>query len=606
MNKPRYNHELQVTLEDFLKIDLDNILEEASRDGYSGYWMVLSKYARIEADNGNEISSKVLWLLSDACSMMLKPESINEPYHPMVVMSGKRSALPEDFTNEDITFFENIVAECSNYKLQARIGDVLWLLKKPKNPIHLQITIESYKKFSLQYEDILIDSREAFERVIRLSLATKQPIEDIINILLENFHSSLVENNFHRLWINDLLFIAKVESNHYQNIIDGLEGFTTKFIEKNEFRIAREYYQASREWYKKLDDINNINRLTKEIAETFVKEVVNRTDSQMIVASYLENAIQEYRAIPTVNRQEYEAGKRIDELYHQMSNANQLALNELKLVKTEGIDISEFITQSTNAVKGKNLDEAILTLANISTNPIYEKIKKEAENLNRSFPLRSLFSSTHYSHDGRVIARRAGANLSDEESESYLESLNYQVIQQYSIHFGLALQGNILPAFQQLILEHRITRGYLIHLCSNSSIVPRNRVNIWAEGLYFGFEQNFLVAIHLLIPQIEHLIRTLLKQIPVKTTTLDGDGIEMEKGLSTLFEEEMLVDVMDKNLIIELEILLSNQIGYNLRNNLAHGLLEGSLNSTETIYLWWLCLKLVINNSYLIDRGETK
>ncbi len=603
MSEARYNYDLQVTLEDFIKIDFDVILEQASRDGYSGYWTILSKHARLESDNSNANLSKVLWLLSDACSMMLKPENTNEPYQPMVVMSGKRSALPEDFTQEDIIFFENIISTCKNYKIQARLGDILWLLKKPKNIEHLKIALDAYKKFSLDYSEILTDSREAFERAIRLSLATKQPIDEIVNILLEYFQNSLVKNNFHCLWINDLLSISKVELSHYPNIIDKLEDFATKFIDKKEFRMAREYYQASREWYKKLNESSHINRLTKEIAETFVNEALTRNDTQMVVASFLENAIQEYRAIPIANRQEFDVDRRIEELYHKMKKVNQLVLNEMKMVQTKGVDISEFIYKSVEAIKGKDLNQAVMILANISTNPIYKNIQKESEKLIKSYPLSNLFSATHYSHDGRVVSKRAGLGFDYEESKSYLESINHQVIQQYSIHFGLALQGNIIPAFQQIIIEHRITKSFLQNICNNSSIVPRNRVNLWVEGLYFGFEQNFLVSTHLLIPQVEHLIRILLKQISVKTTTLDGDGIETEKGLSKLLEEVRLEEVLDKNIIVELEILLSNQIGYNLRNNVAHGLLEGTFNTTESIYFWWFCLKLVVNNSFLISEN---
>ncbi|MCB4764245.1 MAG: DUF4209 domain-containing protein [Sulfurovum sp.] len=602
MTEQRYNYELQVTIEDFTSSNYVEILKKASRDGYLGYWTILSKYAREEAEKGNENISKVLWLLSDACSMMLKPESLSEPFTPMVVMEGKRSSLPEDFSEEDIIFFESIVKECKNFKLQARIADILWLVKEKKNFEHLKIALNSYSRFSLTYDEILIGSREAFERAIRLSLATKQPLEDFHTILLSNFNKTTVDNNFHCLWINNLLYISKIESSHYGSIITRLNTFAKIFLSKNNWRMAREYFQAIREWYKKLNEQEKINQYTIAIAETFANKAKSSKGSQMAAGILFENAIQEYRLIPTQFREKLKINEKIDELYQKMSYANKLSLSEMSLIQTEGVDISEFVNKSIKAVQDKKLNDSIVILSNISTNPLFAKIKEEAESILRTYPLSSLFSSTHLSSDGRVVSKRSGLDFSDGESSSYLEALDTQISQQYNIHIELAAQAKIIPAFQQLIAEHRITKHYLGFLCSNSSIVPRNRVNMWVEGLYFGFEQNFLVSTHLLIPQIENLIRVLLKQIPVKTTILDDNGIEMEKGLSTLLKEKKLPEVVDENLISEFKILLSSQVGYNMRNNVAHGLSEGSFNFTETIYLWWLCLKLVVNNSTLINK----
>ena len=99
-------------------------------------WQQLSSRARKATEEGNLEAGKVLWLLADACSMMLKPNSLNEPFVPFMVMDGKRSALPEDFNNEDIEFFSQIIALIDEPKLCARISDIAWLLLKPKNPQH--------------------------------------------------------------------------------------------------------------------------------------------------------------------------------------------------------------------------------------------------------------------------------------------------------------------------------------------------------------------------------------------------------------------------------------------------------------------------------------
>jgi|GEM_PF-5462894 hypothetical protein len=61
----------------------------------------------------------------------------------------------------------------------------------------------------------------------------------------------------------------------------------------------------------------------------------------------------------------------------------------MSLIATDKIDISRYQNNAKLAVKGKQPPEAILCLANITANPLYEDIKKSSENLLK----KSLFSN---------------------------------------------------------------------------------------------------------------------------------------------------------------------------------------------------------------------
>lgn len=179
------------------------------------------------------------------------------------------------------------------------------------------------------------------------------------------------------------------------------------------------------------------------------------------------------------------------------------------------------------------------------------------------------------------------------------------MIQAYDINLSLIVRGMIVPAYQQVILEHRITKNHLWDICLSSTIIPKNRIDLWVEGLYYGFENNFVVSSHLLVPQIENMIRFFMKEKDIKTTTLGNDGIETENGLTTLLNNENITDVIDESLVFELKALLTEQIGSNLRNNIAHGLVTSHiLASKYSVYFWWLCLKLVINSSNLNYKNK--
>ena len=127
-------------------------------------------------------------------------------------------------------------------------------------------------------------------------------------------------------------------------------------------------------------------------------------------------------------------------------------------------------------------------------------------------------------------------------------------------------------------------------------IVPKGRTGLFGKALFAGFDRDFITALHILIPQIEHLVRVHLKQAGAKTTNLDKDGIENENGMSALMELPEAERVFGKDLAFELKTLFCDAFGPNLRNELAHGLLdEDAFHSPYAIYAWWLGLRLIFN-----------
>jgi hypothetical protein len=126
--------------------------------------------------------------------------------------------------------------------------------------------------------------------------------------------------------------------------------------------------------------------------------------------------------------------------------------------------------------------------------------------------------------------------------------------------------------------------------------VPVGRERIIAKALFAGYDNDFVTALHILIPQLEHLVRFHLKQHGAKTTNLDKNGIENEKGLSTLMELPEIETIFRKDLSFEIKALFCDPFGPNLRNELAHGLLDyEEAQSIYSIYAWWLGLSIIFN-----------
>ena len=133
--------------------------------------------------------------------------------------------------------------------------------------------------------------------------------------------------------------------------------------------------------------------------------------------------------------------------------------------------------------------------------------------------------------------------------------------------------------------------------------MPIGRERLFGMALFAGYDYDFVTALHLLIPQIEHMVRFHLKSAGVKTTTLDSKGIETENGLSTLMDLPECKTIFGEDLTFEIQALFCDAFGPNLRNELAHGLLDDKACQTAyAVYAWWLGLKLVFNTFWNAAR----
>ena len=85
----------------------------------------------------------------------------------------------------------------------------------------------------------------------------------------------------------------------------------------------------------------------------------------------------------------------------------------------------------------------------------------------------------------------------------------------------------------------------------------------------------------------------------ITTSTIDIDGIENENGLSTLLRHERATEVLGEDLLFELQALFTESMGPNLRNEVAHGLLnDRNSGSQAAVYAWWMILKLIVRSLY--------
>ena len=606
-----YPEDLTITIDDFRCIDLQAIAKEHDKHGLKSIFTVLADSAKAAMERKELAQGKVLWLLSDACSMMLNPKRKNEPFSPFMIMGGKRSAMLDDFTSDDLAFFSEVVESIEDYRIQARVADILWTANKPKKIDHVIIAIDNYMKYSLDSKSFLRDGSELWLRAIILAKSIgKTGIDRLIKIrdlLYEELMVAKQEDSYYALKLSELLREIGFDHEKSNEVASHLEEIAREYFNKKNWSSAKNFFEEAIEWYRSINNAKVI-QLRHDIAQTWIEEAEARmTDNNYIAAGiFFDNAIKAYRCIPREYRHVYDIETKLHKTHLRMNEANQLSIGDMHRFETPTVDISKSIESAIKYMKDKSYPDVLLYFAYVVAPEKYSRVSKSAEETMSASPLRFLASSVSLTSDGRVASRSPGLDPMDTSSSAREESLFSEMMMHFSIGVGLSVQSRILPALQQLLQEHRITEEMIMELCKSSAIIPVDREIFWAKGLYFGFEGDYLTAIHLLSPQLEHFVRMALKDNGVKTSTIDAQGIETENGLSKLLDKPEAKEIFDEDILFEMKALMTSPHGPNLRNEIAHGLITAEEGLSQYAkYLWWRMLRLMLD-AVFIERKEKK
>lgn len=550
---------------------------------------------------GNNQLGQELDLVSQVLGMMLVPSNIREPYRPMVVFGDKRSAIPEDFTDEQLALLVDLLPTVQAADVAARIADVLWVRKRDVN--YARVAIEQYLAYATQSEDFThwTDCAERLERALRLAAQIRRGEPAPFDNVIEHMRQVLERGNrrdplFLSCRIMELL--CQFDEGDASRCLELSEHYAKAGQSAKEFHRAEAYWAVNEEWARKTRDEKLIQAARIGLAESHVLHAETITaagGSGLAATHWLEKAFEVYKTIAG------EATRRA-EIYALLRTYQKDSLKELKPVGGE-FDISDVVRRSLEAVSGRTLEESLFTLAfRVIRLPDYEKMREQAQLHFRQFPLSNLFSGTQMDSEGRIVSRRAaglGGEADEREIAEWQETLRIAMMQH-----NVLVQGVIEPIRIALCTFHNIVERDLLAYCLNNPFIADGQEALYARGLYAGLTGDFASAMALLVPLLENSLRHILKQQGVETTSLNAYGVQEEMHLGSILDHERCTETFGANQIKDLRGLLIERTYGNLRNRVAHGLMStGEFFQPAPIYLWWLCLRLVLRVPFHNQSG---
>ncbi|MGC5021405.1 DUF4209 domain-containing protein [Micromonospora sp. DT47] len=553
--------------------------------------------AGVQAEAGEDsLRTRVLDVLAKAASPMLAPDNWTEPYVPAMQIGNRRSFVPDDLSEPELELLARFVPLIEEPALKARVADIAWSYGNRRNMDLLSKAVDAYRSVPLERDAWLDAGRDGWRRALELSLrrgkAGRQTVKEMTTELAEFLLAKDGSAGFMLTQISDLLREARsVDQAGARDLADHFVSLAAT-VAGNQ-RLRRAYERHACIWFSRAGETNLANECIERVAQAYIDEADERLAQDrgaLVVGTFIEKAIATIRGLPRKYRSARDLDGQLQQLRDRLADIRELSLEEMMLIQSDPIDITRYVEDARKVVSGKEAIEALVSLAGIT--PLIDATKAMADERERmQGSLSGLLGISTFSTDARRVAARAGLGVGEPPDEAVFA----EVVRSFTWRIDLHVKALIYPALEVLMLEHRFSTGFLADICYESPVVPDGHVGLWARGLWHGLSGDFPSAISVLVPQVEQLVRGNLKAHGIFTLFVDENGVETEKGLNTLLEMPESSQLLGPDLTLELRALLCEQLGPNLRNHLAHGLLNDPQSwSAGAVYAWWLCLRLVV------------
>lgn len=542
------------------------------------------KLKLLKTTKNKELES-LLTLLLTVFSFYYLQSNKKLPFKPIKELpNGTHIMALEELTDQDLKYLEKILVVTENPEFNARICDILWIRKKDYTYARRAIYsyVECLKK---NEEDLEITRIKCLRRAMQISLKIKDKVQiDNIKIkifdLFEKSRKTCFNPQKDYLPYNLIQIIMENKlADNWEELGDRLVEIAKGFPISPGCDAPRAYYTLAAKCYNFATKTNKEKDAKLSIARHFEQEaqcfITPNGSDGFNIAHRLQKAIKAYR---NVGGQK----EKINQLIIELKEANKITLNQLKSVTGE-IKINDTLKNVENNLKGKEGIDLIKSFILLYSPAPYQDVIDLVKNINAKYPLQSLMSETTIVPEGNISVKSPGM------INNYEERVKEDVVKQYNLQqafFGFTVfrkgisiilnsKGNWKSAIKELVVD--------------SIFVPKERVDIYIRALLAGINGDYLFFLHLIIPQLENSVRYVFSLNKFITTSVQQTGIQRERDLNQLLEDENAEKIFGKDLLWEMKTLLVEQNGPNMRNRLCHGLMTANeINSEYSIYLIWL------------------
>lgn len=484
--------------------------------------------------------------------------------------SGERVHSPslELVTPSMLAYWRGRVHACRHPLMRARYADLLWELPRALDhtePDHemARVAVASYVEAATNgWHEHSISAVQDVQRAVDVALSLRdsalvtssvQALIDLEGEVADDESLGLWGFSFDRVLLNKHPQLD-VPSQLEDTLVQDLEGRVERLsaqgpspmhpfgLEAAATRLAQYYRAAGR-----MQDVRRVMGVYAAAVQG-----MDRSSAPMIRLHSLEKLYDQLRGFGL-----HDDARALDETIRSTSRDS---LEDMKPVQVSHEVSRENVEEFYRGLLGGDPEDVMIRLA-AHFIPDRQRVEDQVRSLAAEAPLLSMMSTTLKDHEGRTVATVGSV---DHDFEGHVAR---QVGQ--NLQLGAPwLREAMSRAMDQQVMDIAGT----LQLLKDCVLIGDDQEPMLEVGLRAYWEGDSIAAIHVLIPQIEHAVRRLAGLVGAHLFSRRSRGGLQYRTLDDLLSDEAVTRALSEDLSTYLRVLLTDPRGWNLRNNVCHGL----------------------------------
>jgi len=193
--------------------------------------------------------------------------------------------------------------------------------------------------------------------------------------------------------------------------------------------------------------------------------------------------------------------------------------------------------------------------------PKKDQVEQQVLELAKYHPLTYLFTKTLQDHKGRPIATIGGIEDDLEGNTIHQLSQNMNIDSFFLRH-----------SFNKASEVYEMSAEEVTDFVCKSPIFEESKKDLILLGVQSYLKEDYISAIHVLVPQVEAGIRMLVELMGGSTLRKNRQGGLQLRTFDDLLRDVSVVNCFGTDSSFYFRILLTDQRGWNMRNDVCHGI----------------------------------
>ncbi|MCA9253673.1 MAG: DUF4209 domain-containing protein [Phycisphaerales bacterium] len=490
-------------------------------------------------------------------------------FRPLIEIAGPDGTRPvaPGVTPEMLAYWEQRSVDASHPVLKARYAGLVWDLTQPVTEDRPKIKMAHYRIDSIvkmvkrnSYSSTVgLIRKLRHANTIAISTNDKPRVDSVCDAILEYDRQldradapGLWGFAFDALWQNKKV---KLSDSQISELVDRLENrLKTAAVEepsKADPWAAEGAATRLAMYYKSLNKQHEVQRVLLLYGSSF--ERMADKAAPFLGSAWLQQVYEVYRRFALRD----DANRLLVKIRTLGPQANEQMVRTSSTMEIPQAEVEQYIE---HIIDGDE-QTAFARFINRYT-PRRDAAEQQLREIVSKSPTMFLFTKKLQDHQGRPVATIGSI---DEDLDGNIVHHIAQELQFYAVFLRLTIDA--------LIKRFELSAEHILQHIYESPIFREDKKPVLARSIEAYLANDAIAFIHIVIPQMEDALCNLVQDAGGAVMKPSRAGGYQLRSLDDLLRDELIKSVFGEDVALYFRVLLTDQRGINLRNNVCHGIL---------------------------------